>query len=71
MFWVWRGGNHTNEHLVMKKEGMVVQRRAVRETPQLLTMDLLDRLRSTPRGPAGELLCAEVQELGRVEARPR
>ncbi len=51
---IWVGKKlHTDEHLVMKEDGLVVRSRAVRENSQELTIADYDKLRSTPHDPLG------------------
>lgn len=53
---VWFGKKlHTDEHLVLKGDGLVARSRALRETEQKLTKDMLDKLKSTPHDPTGVL----------------
>ena len=49
---------HSEEHLVMKEDGLVVRSRAVRENSQPLVMEDDDKLISTPHDPAGTVKAA-------------
>jgi hypothetical protein len=56
---VWVGKKlHTDEHMVMKEDGLVVRSRAVRETSVELTMQDYDKLKSTPHDPLGTIRSA-------------
>ena len=51
---VWLGKRFdTEEHLVMKDDGLVVRCRAVRERDLPVTMEMLDKLRCSPSDPTG------------------
>ena len=52
---------HTEEHLVMKEDGLVVRSRAVRENSQNLTMEDYDKLLSTPHDPTGTVKAATMR----------
>ncbi len=53
---IWVGKKlHTDEHLIMKEDGLVVRSRAVRENSQELTIADYDKLRSTPHDPLGTI----------------
>ena len=56
---IWLGKKlHTEEHLVMKEDGLVVRSRAVRENSQDLTMEDFNKLVSTPHDPLGTIRAA-------------
>ena len=56
---IWVGKKlHTDEHLVMKEDGLVVRSRAVRENSQELKMEDFDKLLSTPHDPLGAVRTA-------------
>ena len=58
---IWVGKKlHTDQHLVMKEDGLVVRSRAVRETSQELTLADYDKLKSTPHDPLGAIRSAIV-----------
>ena len=56
---IWLGKKlHTDEHLVMKDDGLVVRSRAVRENSQEVTLADYDKLKSTPHDPLGSIKSA-------------
>ena len=56
---IWLGKKlHSEEHLVMKEDGLVVRSRAVRENSQPLVMGDCDKLISTPHDPTGTVKAA-------------
>jgi hypothetical protein len=56
---VWVGKKlHTDEHMVMKEDGLVVRSRAVRENSVELKLQDYDKLRSTPHDPQGTIRSA-------------
>ncbi len=67
---LWVGKKlHSDEHLVMKDDGMVVRSRAVREMDQEISLQDLDKLRSTPHDPLG--ISRQTTEAPRAAAVPR
>ena len=53
---IWVGKKlHSDEHLVMKEDGIVVRSRAVREMTKDITINDLDILKSTPHDPLGTI----------------
>jgi hypothetical protein len=56
---IWVGKKlHTDEHMVMKEDGLVVRSRAVRETSVELNLQDYDKLKSTPHDPLGTIRSA-------------
>ena len=56
---IWLGKKlHSEEHLVMKEDGLVVRSRAVRENSQPLVTEDYDKLISTPHDPTGTVKAA-------------
>jgi hypothetical protein len=56
---VWVGKKlHTDEHMVMKEDGLVVRSRAVRENSVELKLQDYDKLKSTPHDPQGTIRSA-------------
>ena len=56
---IWLGKKlHTEEHLVMKEDGLVVRSKAARENSQPLVMEDYDKLISTPHDPTGTVKAA-------------
>ena len=59
---IWLGKKlHTEEHLVMKEDGLVVRSRAVRENSQNLTMEDYDKLINTPHDLTGTVKTATMR----------
>jgi len=53
---VWLGKSATSdEHLVMKNDGLVVRSRSVRELDAKITMEDFDKLKSEPHDPTGTM----------------
>lgn len=59
---------HMDEHLVMRNDGLVVRSRAVHESSKELSLEIIDKLHSTPHDPTGAMR-AERREVEQV--RPR
>jgi hypothetical protein len=56
---IWLGKKlHTDEHLCMKEDGLVVRSRAVRENSQEVKLEDYNKLKSTPHDPLGTIKSA-------------